>query len=245
MIHQPIISNIILNWTEVCAVNDGDALSNTAYKYLMDKIMNSELLPGELINRRGIAKELGISVAPVLEAIVLMENEGLMESLPRKGTRVSIVSVSDITGCLFLRDALESTAARYFCGKVIQNAMSYLLPMAKLLDQAPSHSNEYFRLDREFHKALVALCRCDTYSVEHDRVTKLNLFHNISQLLATSDPLERKRHVELLELLCSATPDEASGIMHEHIITGKGWLVYKGVSEQDTDVKAATAQDRN
>ena len=207
-------------------MGNGDSLSNLAYHYLADKIMRNELLPGEIINRRDVAAALGISVAPVLEAMLLLENEGLLETLPRRGTRVSIVLDEDITGFLFLRDALESTAARYFCGQPLRDAMDELLPMAQRLDGTSAHSNEYFRLDREFHKALVALCRSEAFCAEHDRVTKLSLFHNINRLVAMGGLPKRKSHTELLRQLCEAAPQEASEIMHEHIIAGKGRLVY-------------------
>ena len=67
-------------------------LSGEVYEALLARLMSGELLPGQLINRRDVAAQLGTSTAPVLEAMKQLEFDGYLETLPRKGTQVRIIS---------------------------------------------------------------------------------------------------------------------------------------------------------
>lgn len=52
------------------------SLSEQVYHTLLDRLLSNKLIPGEILNRRDVAKELQVSVAPVLEAMVQLEHEG-------------------------------------------------------------------------------------------------------------------------------------------------------------------------
>ena len=96
-----------------------ESLSSKAYNYLVKSLLKNELVPGDSINRRDIADKLGMSVAPVLEAMLQLESEEYLESVPRKGTIVKPIRIDDVTGQLIVREALECAAARYYCGKPV------------------------------------------------------------------------------------------------------------------------------
>lgn len=200
-------------------------LATKVYNILLKKILDNTLSAGEFINRREIAKQLNVSVAPVLEAMVLLENDGLLESIPRKGTRVCIIRDSDIMGNLFIREALECTAARIICGKLISEQFDNLLPLAQEADKASLSSLEYFRADINFHRALINLCGSDVINEEYARVTNLGLFYSINKFVSLGDAMVRLSHESLLKQLVAAEPDEAQHIMRQHIISGKGHLV--------------------
>lgn len=200
------------------------SLANTIYEKLLAKILNNELPAGEFINRREVAEQMNVSVAPVLEAMVLLENDGLLETMPRKGTRVSLVRNDDISGYLVVREALECTAARMICGRQIADAMNDLMPLARKVDESPHRSLIYFRKDYEFHKKLVRISRCEILEKEHERITKLGLFYNTNKFVSAYDAETRYSHVELLQQLKDADPDSAYSIMRNHIISGKGLL---------------------
>ena len=50
-----------------------NSLSHDVYNELLGRIIDNRLVPGETINRRDIAKELGVSVSPVTEAMIELE----------------------------------------------------------------------------------------------------------------------------------------------------------------------------
>jgi DNA-binding GntR family transcriptional regulator len=69
-----------------------------------------------MLNRRQLAEELGVSVAPVLEALILLERDGFIESIPRKGTVGRSVREQDVYEYFVLREALKCAAARLYTG---------------------------------------------------------------------------------------------------------------------------------
>src|SRR6478752_593210 len=90
------------------------SLASEAYEVVKHRILHGELSMGQVISRRKIAAELGMSFLPVSEALLRLELEGLLESRPRAGTRVRIPSREDVRGHYIVREALEVQAARLF-----------------------------------------------------------------------------------------------------------------------------------
>src|SRR5436189_815923 len=90
------------------------SLSAEAYEFVKHRILRGELPMGQVISRRKIAAELGMSFLPVSEAFLRLEFEGLLESRPRAGTRVRIPTEQDVRGHYIMRQALEAEAARQF-----------------------------------------------------------------------------------------------------------------------------------
>src|SRR5678810_72941 len=86
------------------------SLAAEAYEFVKRRILRGELPLGEVISRRKIAAELGMSFLPVSEALLRLEVEGLLESRPRAGTRVRIPSPQDVEGNYVVRQALETQA---------------------------------------------------------------------------------------------------------------------------------------
>ena len=74
------------------------SLAAEAYEFVKQRILRGELPMGQVISRRKIAAELGMSFLPVSEALLRLEFEGLLESRPRAGTRVRIPSREDVRG---------------------------------------------------------------------------------------------------------------------------------------------------
>src|SRR6266540_6310811 len=90
------------------------SLAAEAYGVVRQRILRGELVLGQVISRRKLAAELGMSFLPVSEALLRLEVEGLLESRPRAGTRVRIPTKDDVRGHFIVREALEVKAAVLF-----------------------------------------------------------------------------------------------------------------------------------
>src|SRR5881628_2703768 len=90
------------------------SLAAEAYEFVKQRILRGELPMGQVISRRKLAAELGMSFLPVSEALLRLEFEGLLESRPRAGTRVRIPSADDVHGHYLVRETLEVQAAKLF-----------------------------------------------------------------------------------------------------------------------------------
>src|SRR5881628_3701483 len=110
------------------------SLAAEAYEFVKQRILRGELPMGQVISRRKIAAELGMSFLPVSEALLRLEHEGLLESRPRAGTRVRVPTRLDVQGHYVVREALESQAALLFAGHATRDERSELMKLAQRVD---------------------------------------------------------------------------------------------------------------
>ncbi len=92
--------------------NQPQSLSSTAYTYILKGLMSGRWAKGAMIYRRKVAAELKMSVAPVLEAMVQLDREGFLETLPNRGTRVRKPTFKLLRDQVILREAIECMVAR-------------------------------------------------------------------------------------------------------------------------------------
>lgn len=206
------------------------SLSQKVYDQLLQRLLENGLVPGEILNRREIARELGVSVAPVLEAMLQLEMEGFLESIPRKGTQVRPIKADDIMGRLVVREALECQAARMYCGKPVKVHEEKLMKLAKEADQSEVGSRQNWETEIVFHRALVELANCPVLTDEFDRVMKLNLFYAVNRLMPHHKESEMDKHEKLVEDLQIEDPDQAEKIIRRHLRVGKGNIYHNDIT---------------
>jgi DNA-binding GntR family transcriptional regulator len=86
---------------------DGRLLRERVYEELRHDIVSCELMPGAEIREAELAARFEVSKSPVRDALISLEREGLVITIPRQGYRVAPVSISDMLDMFHLRAALE------------------------------------------------------------------------------------------------------------------------------------------
>jgi DNA-binding GntR family transcriptional regulator len=88
--------------------------TNTQYvlEELRDAIVRGELTPGARVAQEDVASRLGVSVAPVREALRVLEQEGQVTYRPQRGYFVTAFQISDLEEIYGLRSLLEERAVR-------------------------------------------------------------------------------------------------------------------------------------
>lgn len=196
------------------------SLSRMAYDHLSDRLLN-DLVPGDVLNRRQVATELGISVAPVLEAMMQLEAEGLLQTLPRKGTQVRPVRPEDLRGQLLLREAIECQAARLYCGKRVASRSAELLALADAVDSSQGDGLARWRAEAAFHRALVSLAGCDALTEAFDRVMRAKLFISLKFFIDAHPVDAPGNHRKLVKSLKIDDPAAAETALRAHLRQGK------------------------
>ena len=196
------------------------SLIRQAYEQILQRILNREYLPGQLLNRRDVAADLDMSMTPVREAMVQLEAEGLMETLPRRGTRIRMVRVEQVRDQLILRMALECQAARLYCGQSVRENESQLVQLARAVDEADSKSIERMRADIIFHGALVELTHCPPLLQAFDQVMRHSLFIAVNLVLKEEVPIPNQ-HTDLVKALVVDDGDVAEHLIRAHLIATK------------------------
>lgn len=171
------------------------ALRDQVYTRLRDAILSGDLTPGERISPTLLAQRFGTSVMPVRDALQLLEQEGLVETSPRRWTRVVELDPTLVEEVVPLVSVLEQHA--------VSSARSIPSSAIKRLRSANA------RLERAARRGDLAGC------IEADVA-----FHDTLVALAGNRSLERavadaRSKIQLLRPQV-LRPDDAAGSVAEH-----------------------------
>ena len=201
------------------------SLSDRAYAAIREEILRGQLRPGTPLSRRRLARELGMSVLPVTDALRRLEVDGLVESRARAGTRVRVPSDADIHALYELREALETQAARLFARKATPAERLELKVLAGQVDtlfsRMPGCDDPDFRFQVHsqhvrFHMFIAQHARSRLLGemIERNHVLILNWLFDVG---ARRTPLPRHFHTRLVDALVSGDPNAADVAMRAHV----------------------------
>lgn len=188
-------------------------LSQRAYDAIFGMLLRRKIKAGETIKRRDIAATLGMSLAPVAEAMQRLESEGFLRSKPRSQTTVVGVDETSVRNLCVLRIAIEAQAARMYASKIPEKDFEKIMALAKKIDGCKSEKINW-NFEIQFHSALVSLAKCQSLTSAFESVMKRNLFYSVTSVFPKGKPTS---HAKLLEALKTATPDAAEKLLREHI----------------------------
>lgn len=134
-------------------------LSYKAYKQIKAMILGGEIKPGEKLPQEKLATQLGISRMPLHKAFQMLENELLVESLPRRGIFVKEIDLEEIADAFECREAIEGVAAKRVAGFIDNESIDTL---QHLFDPFIDHPNKadllkYQEADHLFHNTIIKL----------------------------------------------------------------------------------------
>jgi DNA-binding GntR family transcriptional regulator len=133
------------------------ALRHDISEALRAAIRGRKLQPGERIIEGELAERFGVSRQPVREAIRMLEREGLLTSVPNRGTFVTRVTVEDSLAICDVREELEGLAARLAVANLTPADQARLREIPTLMRQAAlaKDVNRLVSLDIELHDLIV------------------------------------------------------------------------------------------
>ena len=178
-----------------------ETLGRQAYRALRDRILAGQLQPGQRLSLRGMAQSLGMSMAPVGEALRELSRDGLVETEPGWGTRVRKITAESLRSQHVLRTALECEAARQ-CSQVASDAqLAELMELAAELDRRiDSHAEpeKIHGLDSEFHLRIAEISATPSL-VEVLKANQLVRMLTRGSVLARDVERPTLQHVHLVE----------------------------------------------
>ncbi|MBZ5600940.1 MAG: GntR family transcriptional regulator [Acidobacteriia bacterium] len=199
---------------------ESDGLAGEAYLIVRERILRGELAIGQPISRRKLAAELGMSFLPVSEALLRLENEGLVESRPRAGTRVRLPSQEDVQGHYIVREALEVKSAMLFSEVATSSERSELMKLAARVDSLSTQTDSgrliYLSLHEKLHWRVAECTRCKPLCDALARTSALASTWLCAAKVATPDDPPHT-HQDLLKILSSDDSNAAGEAMRRHI----------------------------
>ncbi|GAA3605496.1 GntR family transcriptional regulator [Flavivirga amylovorans] len=203
-------------------------LSAQAYNEVRAMIMSKELAPGQKIVQDKLAETLGISRTPLRSALQMLEGEGLIESIPRKGVIVKEFSDIEIVEIFDCRMALEGTAVRLFTNHARPDEIKKLRDLfSPFLDGDIDHS-AYKNTDAKFHNMIMEGCGNGFLNRLFQQGNLLVCMDLIGLLRLPKETLSE--HIAIIEAIEKRNADLAESLAKKHLNKTKQ-LILKKINE--------------
>ncbi|AWV22626.1 Transcriptional regulator, GntR family [Roseomonas mucosa] len=208
-----------MNALQPLSQSETASLSERVYRRLRDAIAMGSLAPRTRVSERGLAARLGVSPAPVRESLRRLEMEGLVVTLPRRGTLVADFGPGQLEEMGRIRVALEAVVA----GLAARNATPEdIARLAGQLDamRAATGAGDAGRLaeaNTRFHEMIRAMAG---NAMLETTLRSLRGYDQVGRQRSLAAPGEFTRalveHTELLDALRLGDQDRAELLMRAH-----------------------------
>ena len=203
-------------------LDPSESLVSQVFEALRDMIVAITLKPGELISEKEVAEALGASKTPVREAVIRLEDMGLVEVVPKSGTYVTPIRLDRYIEACFIRLQLETGAVRRAAER--QGGFEGIIRLEACIreqEQVLTAKDRvaFFRLDEKFHRILFEIAGIPgVWDVLHqskaelDRIRHMKRIHKISR---ATEVIEE--HKAIAKAVREHNPDAAEQALIKHI----------------------------
>jgi DNA-binding GntR family transcriptional regulator len=201
------------------AVQERPLIAEQAYFKLRDRIVTLKLPPGSPLREDELMRDLDIGRTPLREAVKRLELENLVTVLPRRGTHVTEVEISDIVHITELRAELEGTAAELAALRLDGEERRHAETLRRALDDASGEPDALMRLDEDVHRLVWKACGNPYMDVALERLFALSL--RIWYLVLDRVPgLAASVHDQrvMLDALIARDGQRARRLMRDHVL---------------------------
>jgi DNA-binding GntR family transcriptional regulator len=193
---------------------------------LMERIIEGHYKPGARLIETQIARELGVSQAPVREALRELESVGMVESLAFRGARVRKPTREELIEAFPVRAALESLAAGEAARRITEPQLRQLEELIEQMESAAKRKNAHEQAiaNAQFHSLIVEAAQNHTLEklwrfLEPGARTYLTTAQAGVDLTKLA-----VRHRKLLTPLRARDGEAAAAAMREHLLEAAQWL---------------------
>jgi len=204
------------------------SLNQKAYAEIRRRILNGELSAETPLSEYQLAEELELSRTPVREAIKRLEREGLVQSIPSRGTFVAELTARDISEIYQVREQLEGFAARIAAETMSEESIKRLEEEINVLNILASGNRlvEVVDSDIRLHKHIIA-------STQNSRLIELlgtldDQMHRVRALFPQSPQwLEAtlEQHTNIVEAIKAHDGLGAEKAMKAHLRAAREYAV--------------------
>jgi len=193
-------------------------LSEQVKDRILQWILEGELAPGSRIIETRVARELGVSQAPVREALRDLTTLGVVEMRPYRGASVRKPSKSDLVEAMEVRGELEALAARQaarrISAKQIEELRSLINGMHEMAEKGDTHGHA--QRNTSFHATVVQASGNKTLTRIWSMLEPYARTYVTAMVPGTDLVWLGDRHLAILEALVDRDEDRAAETMRAH-----------------------------
>ena len=142
-------------------------IADKAYDLLEEKIINLELVPGQIYSETELSDIISLGRTPMREALLRLAKEKLVEMIPRRGVRISDIDLTNHVALLETRKALDVLIVTRAARRVSPQQKDTLLEYSRRMLAAGENSDveEYVEIDSDLDLLLAQACK-NSFAVE-------------------------------------------------------------------------------
>lgn len=184
---------------------------------LLSLIRNRQILPGQRLDQRRLAKLLGSSTAPLREALSSLEAENVLVRQRGMGVFCRSYTVTEVEELIEIRGVLEGLAARWAVAHLTPEAHAELSELASQLERPIPAGGEskFVEAHLRFHKRIIQLSQSQMLKVLTNRHYFIDaVLANVAPLLWKQEPHD---HHSIVDAIASGDVERAESVMRKHI----------------------------
>jgi DNA-binding GntR family transcriptional regulator len=183
-------------------------------------IVEGRWAPGERLPEPLLCKAFGVSRTPLRDALKILEAEGLVELMPHVGAVVTDPTVPDVAEKMEVLAALEQLAAERIAERRPAASLAEIRRLHAGMKKAAAarEAATYYRLNDEFHRAIVVGSGNKTLMEMHERI----MWH-VHRARHRANEYERlsadaaEHHDRIVRHILAGDPAAAAGAVREHL----------------------------
>ena len=200
---------------------DKHSLRWKVYHSLRHDILHGRYADGEFINETAIAKELGVSRTPVREAILQLEYEGLLHTVPNRGTFVNGIFEEELRDIYEIRLKIEGLVTKRATQKMTDEEMKEMQHILELMEfYFQKKDVEHFIIqDEQFHQLIYHISRSRTLKhILKDYHQYTERYRESSVMCTGRMQATLSEHKKIFEAMKNHDPNAAQIAMEEHVL---------------------------
>src|SRR5215471_5791193 len=207
------------------------SLVDDAYGKLKAAIRENEFPPGYQGSEQEIASRLGMSRTPVHEAVIRLQEEGLVRVLPRRGVVVCAISADDMREIYGVIIALEAAAAEALAERPSQERLSTARELEaanKIMETALKNDDltAWAKADESFHRLLIE--HSDNQRLLRMYHTIMDQSHRARMITLRIRPRPEgsvEEHRSIVDAIKRGSPSQARELAKDHRVRARNQLV--------------------
>ena len=204
-----------------------DASEERVTDLIRSAIVRGEYAPNQRLIEADLSDTFAASRATVRTALLELANEGLVERLPNKGSRVRVITLQEAIEILEVRIGVEGLCAAKTAASITDDEIAEFEILRRDMTDAVGEGDlvEYSRLNQLLDQRVRVLSRHATASEVLGRLHAQSVRH---QFKLSSKPQRAKvsvlEHAAIIDAIVAGDPDAAERAVRDHLLSVIGAL---------------------
>jgi DNA-binding GntR family transcriptional regulator len=227
------------------------SIADITRDHIENLIITNEFKPGQQIKEEDISERLGVSRPPIREAFKVLEEQGLVVRIPRRGTFVPEMTKKDVQEIYILKASLYSLATSLAMDRFTDRHRNTLCTIVQRMAQAAGTKDgdilKYQKIHQKFHVMIMEVAGnqrlLNFASNLHKQIKRFSY-----QTLHFQEHLDTSRrfHEQIVQKILENDKEKACRLMQEHVLDAMHFLLnLSRCSEKGTNNQRQNTKTKN